>query len=209
MVQKKNYYKWHSKYYYGILDEVKPFLATKSVLDLGCGIGWFGEVLKEFNPSIRVTNIDNDLTGYTNPDNPPILLEGNKLPFLDDTFDGVVAKAVIEHLWEPLIFFKEFYRVIKLGGIVFISVPDSRCKTFWNDYTHIRPFTKKSLTSLLEDGGFSIQRIYYMSSFPDLGLFAFLPNYFKKYSSVPKIAQIMGTIGVGSSTINCMAIKKC
>ena len=82
MTDKKRYYKWHIGYYYGILDEVQPFLGSTLVLDVGCGTGWFGTVLKRYNPRVTVIGVDNDLTGLREAHSlSPVLAGATKLPF--------------------------------------------------------------------------------------------------------------------------------
>jgi SAM-dependent methyltransferase len=46
------------------------------------------------------------------------------LPFRDNSFDVVVCKFVVEHLAAPLAVFREFWRVLRPGGIVAIFTPN-------------------------------------------------------------------------------------
>jgi ubiquinone/menaquinone biosynthesis C-methylase UbiE len=46
-----------------------------------------------------------------------VLADGSgRLPFLSNTFDLIFSKTVIEHLLDPLMFFREMYRLLKPGG---------------------------------------------------------------------------------------------
>ncbi len=45
------------------------------------------------------------------------------LPFKDNTVDAVIAESVLEHLSHPTQAVAEIYRVLKPGGLVYISVP--------------------------------------------------------------------------------------
>src|SRR5262249_6289681 len=49
--------------------------------------------------------------------------DGDKLPFADNSFDFVINSHVIEHMPNPIKALKEWHRVIKPGGIVFIICP--------------------------------------------------------------------------------------
>src|SRR5262245_39830449 len=48
------------------------------------------------------------------------------LPFPDQSFDGVVASHVIEHLNRPLWMMDEIFRVLKVGGILYLECPSDR-----------------------------------------------------------------------------------
>ena len=64
--------------------------------------------------------------------------------------------AVIEHLRDPSNFLNESMRVLKPGGFIWLSTPNwQHCfKSFYNDYTHVMPYTPVSLVRLLADFGF-------------------------------------------------------
>lgn len=91
------------------------------------------------------------------------LNEGN-LPFADDSFDGIVASHVIEHLKDPISFVKECIRVCKPGGFVYVEAPSERSLlmpgmpfqhdmfyslSFYDDPTHLsRPWTPQAFYRL-------------------------------------------------------------
>jgi len=45
------------------------------------------------------------------------------IPFEDKYFDTIACLAVLEHVENPVDVVKEFYRVLKTGGVVIASVP--------------------------------------------------------------------------------------
>lgn len=51
---------------------------------------------------------------------------GDNLPFPDATWDYVISSHVLEHFFDPIAAVKEWLRVIKPGGYVFMIVPKSR-----------------------------------------------------------------------------------
>lgn len=53
-------------------------------------------------------------------------LNKEKIPFEDDYFDVIVASHIIEHLNEPLNFFRECMRVLKPSGMLYIEAPSER-----------------------------------------------------------------------------------
>ena len=73
----------------------------------------------------------------------------------------------------------------------------------WDDYTHIRPYTKKSLLTLLADGGFAVEKNWYYSSVSGMGLLMRLLRIRNK-----KILKVFGRIGFYRKSINVIARKK-
>lgn len=49
----------------------------------------------------------------------------NTFPFKDNTFDTVIAGEILEHLENPFAFLRECKRVVKSGGCVIITTPNS------------------------------------------------------------------------------------
>jgi predicted SAM-dependent methyltransferase len=90
--------------------------------------------------------------GYVNADNFPECapdvfcdLEAFPWPFVENEFDYVLMKHVLEHVGAEFLVFKkimqELYRITKHGGIIEIHVPHYSHMTFWSDPTHVRGFT--------------------------------------------------------------------
>lgn len=52
-----------------------------------------------------------------------VVAEGDELPFEDEEYDFVISSHVIEHFFDPIKAIKEWLRVIKLGGYIFIIAP--------------------------------------------------------------------------------------
>lgn len=197
-MMKQKYYDWHSAEPY-FMDIIEPFLKSDIVLDVGCGSGWVGESLKKFNDKVIVIGSDIDLVGLrqSKGNEEPILSDAKKMPFKNHTFDGIIAKDILEHSSETISIMIEFNRILKCDGCIYISVPDVKSKTFWDDYTHIRPYNKKSLTHLLEDTGFSIEKLWYNANWPGLGIFMRI----FKINKLPFIIKLLATIGIRRQNI--------
>lgn len=84
-------------------------------------------------------------------------IECEPFPYSDSTFDWVFSKSVIEHVWNTDNFLRECHRVLKPNGRAVIMTPDwgSQHEYFWDDYTHVRPFTRKSLQNAMKMCGFN------------------------------------------------------
>jgi SAM-dependent methyltransferase len=80
----------------------------------------------------------------------------------------VNCSHLIEHMHDPMIVLQEVYRVLRPGGLLYIEAPDMRSTllphlpgvapegmfNFWDDPTHIRPYTRIALKSLCRICGF-------------------------------------------------------
>ena len=66
----------------------------------------------------HVVNLDIEHFEYVD-----VLAVAEHLPFKDDTFDGVLSLAVLEHVQNPFQAAAEMLRVLKPGGIIYCQVP--------------------------------------------------------------------------------------
>lgn len=159
-----------------LLDRVPA--EARCVLDVGCARGRFGVELKR-RGCPRVVGIERD----------PLLADaaGNLLDQVvnadveslgDDTFEGqfdaVVCGDVVEHLVEPFQALCRFRTWLKPRGRLLLSVPNVG---HWSvlmdlmagrwDYapftilsgTHLRFFTRQSITELLQESGYRVEEI--------------------------------------------------
>lgn len=83
-------------------------------------------------------------------------IEKDRFPYEANYFDFVFSKSVLEHVWNADNFLSESLRILKPGGIAVFMTPDwrSQCKFFWDDYTHVKAFTRKSLQDAMLINGF-------------------------------------------------------
>jgi SAM-dependent methyltransferase len=161
-----SYFDWHERPGYWA-DVTRHFAAGSKLLDIGCGTGWLAEQFPSY------TGIDGSpeavelATGQGRN-----VIEGDvnePLPFPDDAFDAAVMKDLLEHVADPVALVREARRVLAPGGLLFASSPDAQ-RWVWDDYTHRRPFTKKSFRLLFADQGFTIEHVGYESVAPGVGV---------------------------------------
>lgn len=95
-------------------------------------------------------------------------IENQPFPFENNTFDFVFSKSVCEHVNNTEGFFRESSRVLKKGGLGLFMTPDwaSQSDHFWDDYTHVRPFTRKALQNALRMNGFKSVNCEYFLQLP-------------------------------------------
>jgi SAM-dependent methyltransferase len=67
---------------------------------------------------IELIETDVSLTSRT-----MLICDGHDIPFLDNTFDGVVIQAVLEHVVDPYRCVEEIYRVLKDESLVYSETP--------------------------------------------------------------------------------------
>jgi len=121
------------------------------LLEPGCGRGTHLRIYRDLG--IEVYGIDvapRALELASDLDISVCNLNQEKIPYPDNYFDVVYSKSFLEHLKDPIFFLKEAYRVLKPGGFILSLVPDweSQHQTYYDDYTHISPFTIVSLKQI-------------------------------------------------------------
>ncbi len=90
---------------------------------------------------------------------------GEELPVAPCALDVVRLKEVLEHVQRPLELAMEVRRVLRPGGVLLAYVPTQWSQlypfpaNFYDDYTHVRAFSRVGLRRLLEDAGFAHSRI--------------------------------------------------
>lgn len=147
------------------LKEVK---AGEKVLDIGCGIGLWTELVKQTYPTCEVwgTDISNQAIEENKGDVKYLhqyIGEQDLLP--NDYFDLVFSGEVIEHLEDPSLLFKDAHRVLKKGGRLVVTTPNQNRIT---SPEHIWEYTENDLENLYKDNGFESPRFV---SLPDMEWF--------------------------------------
>jgi 2-polyprenyl-3-methyl-5-hydroxy-6-metoxy-1,4-benzoquinol methylase len=183
-----------------------------TLLDIGCGNGAsMLELSKHMKSCLGVEITDEHLSEFelfrkknqvTNCEYKIVNIEKESLP---EQFDRIISFEVIEHLVNER-GIENYYKSLKKGGIMAISVPNKwwifethGAKLpflLWNrvpffswlprpiheKYANARIYTKKRITKLLTDCGFTIQSVDYITAPMDVlpkGKFKnFVINYF-------------------------------
>jgi SAM-dependent methyltransferase len=76
-----------------------------------------------------------------------VAADAEHLAFAPNSFDVVLASEVVEHLWNPLVFFEDAHRVLKTNGHLIIAVPEGEEGLRWD--AHIQHFTLEGLKQML------------------------------------------------------------
>lgn len=146
-----------------------------SVLEAGCGLGGWVRFLK--NQGLQPTGLDysEETVARLKTEFPELTWTSGDIrdiPLKNDSFEMLVSWGVIEHQLEgPAKSLEEFLRVLKPGGIAFITVPwlspwrqrhglrsggDNRSKLKGEPAFHQYYFDTQELTEYVTDAGFQI-----------------------------------------------------
>ena len=114
------------------------------------------------------------------------LKSGNVLniPYEDNFFDAIYTKSLIEHISNHEHFFKECKRVLKVNGILITYTPDweTQYLNFYDDITHIKPFTKITLENCYKMYGFENCKVEKFYQLPFIWQFPLLKNILRLIS---------------------------
>jgi 2-polyprenyl-3-methyl-5-hydroxy-6-metoxy-1,4-benzoquinol methylase len=166
-------------FYYKVEELIESYPQDKAVaLDIGCGNGF--DTIKLLKKSSQVTGLDvenfvrEEYRGYFKF----VLGDGVTMPFRKSSFDLITCWEVIEHVKDPKQFLKEIFRILKPGGVLFLSTPNrlrlsNRLINLYKkieypyvlgkdkdvgDIVHLREYTLEDLTLLVKNAGFSVNK---------------------------------------------------
>ena len=180
--------------------------SNKKLLDLGSGDGSFVEVCKDINIDAFA------LDAYSHKIN----FENDNLPYDNEFFDYITLTSLIEHIVNPKILLEEIGRILKKDGFLIITTPNFKYsyKIFYDDPTHVKPYTKTSIERLLSFYDFeTIKTVPFLVnkstllwktpfSFQIASMLPFKNHEFKKNFFIPNFLR-------GKSTaMTSVAIKK-
>lgn len=99
------------------------------MLDVGCADGFASREIRQRRPDVSTVGIDFsmhqlELNASGGGNRLARVDLGDGLPFTDDTFDGVYACELIEHLMNPDLFLDEVRRVLRKGGVLVMTTPN-------------------------------------------------------------------------------------
>lgn len=177
----------------------KHFKINGRVLDCGGGAGVVREFLSDNTEYVSVdpwiqapfSNSENRIKAYKCLQTPLNFIAGNAefLPFLENSFDWVHMRSMLDHVQVPDLAILEAWRVLKPGGRLLVGlyveggktgvIPlktelKEKIKDFlalckiskWKDY-HVWHPTIESLSKLISDNRLEIDNIFWQPNFPD------------------------------------------
>ena len=144
-------------------------LRPGTILDAGCGPGWF---LSAVDTSWKRFGVERSYFAAVHAaDVAAVQVAGiEACPFADEMFDLVVCHHVIEHVPDPLQACRELHRILKPDGRLLIATPDfdsGAARRFVSKYrlvhdpTHVSLFSNDSMHRFLRDNGFHVDGVEY------------------------------------------------
>lgn len=98
----------------------KSVVPSKRVLDVGCGLRPYEKYFKHCD----YIGIDVEVSGREMDDKKPDkFYDRLNIPFEDKSFDIVICTEVLEHCVDTDKLLSEMYRILKISGILFLTVP--------------------------------------------------------------------------------------
>lgn len=148
--------------------------ATDRVLDAGCGDGAFARALSDHGARVQGVDVSHEAIRRARRAHAAsgvdlqVVPEGVPLPFEEDGFDVVWAGEVLEHVVDPVAWLSDVRRVLRWGGRLVLTTPyHGRVTTvllglrggafdahFDPRADHLRFFSARTLTGLLQEAGF-------------------------------------------------------
>jgi 2-polyprenyl-3-methyl-5-hydroxy-6-metoxy-1,4-benzoquinol methylase len=154
-------------------------IGAKVILDVGCGEGTFGQVLKKHRAA-EVWGIEIDVQSASiAKDNLNIVIvgdiENSRTLLPDNHFDCIVCNDVLEHLTDPWSILKMLREKLADKGCVVASIPNVRyypniknllIRGSWEyrdcgilDIGHLRFFTINSIKEMFDTAGYKVKRL--------------------------------------------------
>jgi methionine biosynthesis protein MetW len=143
-------------------------LEGQRVLDVGCGVGEFMELLRE--QGAEPYGVDGNEAQVAEAGKHGLTARVADLdagiPFESEEFSLISCLEVIEHIARAEFLLKEIWRVLRPGGHLLLSTPNfsyinHRIRYLlgfapWNEGIHLRYFNRDRLLSLVEGTGFPV-----------------------------------------------------
>lgn len=149
----------------------KQFVERGKLLDIGCGAGFFMACLKRHGWDVTGVDISEWAGKFARERLELEVFTGNVEDIqFSNKFDAVTMNHILEHLPDPVKTLKKVSEIITEDGVLIISGPNlNSFDRIWHggewrgytDRTHLYFFTPKTYRMIIEEAGFSVQRIIF------------------------------------------------
>ncbi|WP_447984343.1 class I SAM-dependent methyltransferase [Nitrospira sp. Nam74] len=150
--------------------ESTPYRGEGRILDVGCGAGKLLSDLREHGWQVYGVDFSPVAANYARSQHGLDVRLGDlfQAGYEDGFFDVVMFNHSLEHIYNPLEMLKEAHRIMKPGGLLFISIPNAgglEARLFgkwwvhWDTPRHLYHFNKTTMSRLVTDAGFRLGTI--------------------------------------------------
>jgi len=161
--------------------EMEPFVpaTARTVLDVGCSTGKFGEALTSRGVEVTGIEPDTEAAGVAAQRLARVIIGDFPATAQDAArpggYDAVVYNDVLEHMAEPALALDATRALLSTDGVLVASIPNVRHVTAlgpllvrdqWRytdtgvlDRTHLRYYTRTSLHDFFTEAGWRIERL--------------------------------------------------
>jgi SAM-dependent methyltransferase len=154
------------------------------ILDIGCGVGDFLAYKKQaVGVDINPFNVDYCVRRGLNAQ----LMDVDKLPQQDHSFDAIVLDNVLEHINNPFPILAEINRVLSVDGSLVVGVPG--IKGYASDADHKVWYDEALLEDVALKSGFRIEKYFYVPFLKSKYLSAKLSQYCIYSVWTPRISR--------------------
>lgn len=148
------------------VERIRNFFDSKEVykkklLDIGAGIGVFGQEMANIGWNVVGTELDELMVEHLRLNTQIKAIRSNLIDAFQldlGTFDLITFNKVLEHVNNPIDLLSASLQYLNKSGYVYIEVPDVLAisegqdrEEFYIDHLHV--FTKKSVTNMIENVG--------------------------------------------------------
>ena len=139
--------------------------AGMRLLDYGCGPGDMLLTAQEFDIEAHgIDNFERSVSMAKKRGLDVVHGDSSSMPYPKEHFDVIFSQSVLEHVHDPVELVKQLTPYLKPNGTLVLSCPTPGAH-FWDDPTHVRPFTPKSFLTLADICGCRAAEVNYVFSF--------------------------------------------
>lgn len=158
-------------------------LDRKTILDLGCGAGYWSDRISKLYPWMYVTGIDSGVDfiakaqdKYASERVTFQVADFMNLPFPNESFDCIYADNTLEHAYDVDKTLREIYRILRQGGVLVAAIPSDARNPFRICDNHTWKTAPHEVRMRLENIRFANVEIHEVDTFRKLGMPPYPPS---------------------------------
>ena len=200
-----------------LLGEYDP---ATPLLDYGAGYGQTAQILNSVGNSVIAYETSKDRIN-TLDDGAIIFVRSHDEIRAHAPYAAIICDNVLEHVPDPRLVSSLFCKILRPGGILFVSVPayepgqvqtaKSNPDKSLNPWEHLNYFNLKHLDAILSDYGFAALKRNELGENVDIGLRAEAGMPVRLKNSIASVFRMVLYIMTGSSneSVNCRYYRLC